>query len=93
MAARYVDPALFALSTLPATLRDAVAESVRRDAEQCHAQGQPTDPTRVSMTAHLRSVLEERGLISQWRRHFCEARLLRSVASEANEAPLTSATA
>ncbi len=78
MAAQHADPALFALSTLPPILRDVVAESVRRDAEQRMCDGQLVDPARVSMTAHLREVLEERGLASQWRRHFCEARSLRT---------------
>jgi hypothetical protein len=85
VAAQHADPALFALSTLPPLLRDAVAESVRRDAEQHLRDGRPIDTARVSMTAHLREVLEERGLVSQWRRHFCEARSLRIPTIVANE--------
>lgn len=48
----------------------------------------PTDRSRVSMTAHLREVLNERGMMSVWRRHFQESRLTeqpRSVAESRDD--------
>jgi hypothetical protein len=62
--------AILALLTLPAELRQAVTESMTRDA--LDRPDQPIDPSRISMTAHLRSVLTERGLMGTWRRHLYE---------------------
>ena len=76
MAAPRSHSSLAALLNLPSELRECIAESMRRDAKaQCvRPTDPPADPSRVSMTAHLREVLVERGLLPQWRRHFEDSR-------------------
>lgn len=68
--------ALHALSTLPSELRACIDESMTRDARSLARSPHeaPIDPSRVSMTSHLREVLLERGMMPVWRRHFEESR-------------------